>query len=171
VTKQSADIRFSNIDPVEQLRRYLARQRDFERAGGNFRYADTRILETEGARATDPFRGAFGDDGWHKKLARKAGFDSRELLRKLEKAERRITARDAAATENYLEKYFGSPDNDARLSLPNLARFVDVNAEQARPWFDLLREHIYKLPSGAKVKDIDTKISRLCLRELIPHQQ
>lgn len=140
------------------------------KAGEHVDWKRTRIHETPTARASNPFRQAADTilrNRAHDSLDRAIDAAEHEQSRKVKRnrelkrhapKRRESVAMDAAQT--LLAK-------DARAFLSDLAINFDTNKPSSRPWFDTLRGYIEKLPTNATVGDVDPRILRGCIRELL----
>lgn len=166
--------RFSDLDVAEQLSHELARQGDYARTAGPANWRDTKIEVTAGARATDPFREAFKDDNWHRRLARTAGLDTRELLREFERAAQKLNATDPRAASKRetafdaqaCEKLLPGPNKPVSEWLRDFAAAVDVNAPARSNWFGALRGYVSQFGALANFQDVDRTVVTDLVRKI-----
>ena len=150
--KQNAEI---------ELRAKLAAQ------GGAYRYQDTPIFETEGAKQTCPYRsrGLIRDGWWDRsepeclrslfdRVFRKFARDDRD--ERSGKERENSAVRDAEPFEEYMPE----PEEEISDWLKRLAKEIDVNVEPRRSWWSLLQSFVGKFPPGMKASDLDEKTVR-----------
>lgn len=175
---------------IEQLHKDLALV-----CGTPISYQDTDIIETEAARATDPLRRSFQDNWWNRATPatlRDVGREqSRTPVRRLERLSRTVAhdeaiakrermtqflnrwrnsanfVHDAAPAVTLTAKYFGAPGDQANSALANLSKQVDVNSQDAAPWWGVLNSYVRKLAPGALVRDLDGNVVENCIREIL----
>ncbi len=163
--------------------------------GGYVDWRTTPIEITPRARATDPlnlareewWRAAEPRDASGREiidLVRRAGLGTlrirdgvEEEKRQFHAGERGVTASEVAEHQHNKQKvaghdegdwrsYVGSPGDDARGWLADLAKKLDANAADNRGFFGALRDHILAQPKGATCADLNQQLVELCLRSL-----
>jgi hypothetical protein len=152
-----------------------ALERNAQKAGQQVDWQRTRIASPRGGiLGSDPFRQAADTvlrNRAHDTLDRAMDAEEQELSRRVKRNSQRHRALNRHAPKKRQSIAFDAAQTllakDARAFLSDLAIGVDTNKKSLRPWFSVLRSHVEQLPTDATVSDMDTRILRGCIRELL----
>jgi hypothetical protein len=149
------------MDTMSQEKRIAldrALDRNAQLAGSQVNWRLTRIASKSSAReAEDRIRA-------HEALDRAIDAVERRRQRQF-KRQRAVTPSNRPSI--VMDAAADLASKDARQFLSDLAIGVDANRKDARPWFATLRSHVEQLPLNATVSDMDPRILRGCIRELL----